>query len=130
VWARRGTAGHHSFDVQIKLTSLAHGAGCGCKLPAASVAPAPVAAAIEGVPELLRGHEEDVVSGGTRRNRAFAETFTTFDDSVPEWLRWLVCDAMTSGGLLAALPPDRAGAMPGAVIGRLLSGPAGAIAVE
>jgi hypothetical protein len=37
---------------------------------------------------------------------------------------------MTSGGLLAALPPERASEMPGAVIGRLVDGPAGEIGVS
>ena len=37
---------------------------------------------------------------------------------------------MTSGGLLAALPADAAGEVPGAVVGRLLDGPAGAISAR
>ena len=44
--------------------------------------------------------------------------------------RRLVTDAMTSGGLLAAVPPARGGEVPGAVIGRLVDGPAGAISVR
>jgi selenide,water dikinase len=84
---------------------------------------------IDGVLELLADQDESSVSGGTRRNRAHAEDFSTFADGVPEARRWLVCDAMTSGGLLAALPPERAGTVPGRVVGRLTDGPAGAIAV-
>ena len=38
--------------------------------------------AIEGALELLRGG--DAVSGGSRRNREFAETFTSFGDGVEE----------------------------------------------
>jgi selenide,water dikinase len=86
--------------------------------------------AIEGVLELLADPEGASIAGGTRRNRAHAEEFTTFAGSVPEARRWLVSDAMTSGGLLAALPPERAGAVPGAVIGRLVDGPPGAITVR
>jgi hypothetical protein len=37
---------------------------------------------------------------------------------------------MTSGGLLAAVDPDRAGSVPGAVIARLVDGPAGTITVH
>ncbi len=44
--------------------------------------------------------------------------------------RWLVCDAMTSGGLLAAVAPEAAERIPGAVIGRLEPGRAGAISVR
>jgi len=85
--------------------------------------------AIDGVLELLGREDEQAVAGGTRRNRAYAEQFARFD-SVPEARRWLVCDAMTSGGLLAAVPAARADELPGAVIGRLTEGPAGTIAVR
>jgi selenide,water dikinase len=84
--------------------------------------------AIEGVEELLG--EGDAVSGGSRRNRRHAETFTRFDDDVEEWRRSLVCDATTSGGLLVALDPERAEDVPGVVIGRLVDGPSGAISVR
>jgi len=84
--------------------------------------------AIAGVLELLEG-EADVVAGGTRRNREWAESFTRFADSVTPARRWLACDAMTSGGLLAAVPADRASAAQGAPLGRLLEGPPGSITV-
>jgi selenide, water dikinase len=83
--------------------------------------------AIAGVEALLR--DGDAVSGGSRRNRAHAETFTRFADDVAEWRRSLVCDATTSGGLLVALAPERAGDVPGAVVGRLVEGAAGTISV-
>ena len=87
--------------------------------------------AIAGVLDLLADPDERAVAGGTRRNRAHAVSeFATFDESVPEALRWLVCDAMTSGGLLAAVAPERAGLVPGAVIGELVDGPAGSITVR
>ena len=86
--------------------------------------------AIDGVLELLGDGAERAIAGGTRRNRAHAEEFSTFGASVPEARRWLVCDAMTSGGLLVAVPPGRAGNVPGTVIGALRDGPAGTIAVS
>jgi selenide,water dikinase len=74
--------------------------------------------------ELLE--DDRCVSGGSRRNRADAESFTRWGE-VPEVRRRLLTDAMTSGGLLAAVP---AGAeMDGAVIGRLVAGEPGTIAV-
>ncbi len=85
--------------------------------------------AIDGVLELLADPDERAVAGGTRRNRAHAEQFATFSAEVPEARRWLVCDAMTSGGLLAAVPDSGAPGIPGAVIGRLLEGPPGQIRV-
>jgi selenide,water dikinase len=83
--------------------------------------------AIPGAVELLAS--DDVVSGGSRRNREWAESFATFDADVPEPLRRLACDAMTSGGLLAAVPAERAAAMEAPVVGRLVDGPPGTIAV-
>ncbi len=85
--------------------------------------------AIAGVLELLALSDEAAVAGGTRRNRAHAEEFTTFDGAVVQERRWLVCDAMTSGGLLVAVPPGAASTMPGAVIGRLVDGQPGTISV-
>ncbi len=84
--------------------------------------------AIEGVPELLS--DPQAIAGGTRRNREHAETFATFAVAVPEPRRWLVCDAMTSGGLLAAVPAERSHMIDGWVIGELIDGPAGAIRVD
>jgi selenide,water dikinase len=83
----------------------------------------------EAVLELLADPEQRAIAGGTRRNRAHAEQFTSFGDEVTEARRWLVCDAMTSGGLLAAAPADRANQLPGALIGQLVEGPAGTISV-
>ena len=82
--------------------------------------------AIEGVRELLQG-AEPAVAGGSRRNRAWAEEVVSWAEGVPEDLRLLLCDAMTSGGLLVAAPAG-CGA-PGARIGRLLEGEPGRIAV-
>jgi selenide,water dikinase len=81
--------------------------------------------AIDGVLSLLE--DDRVVAGGSRRNRADAESFTSWG-SVDEPLRRLACDAMTSGGLLAAVPPGAA--MDGWVVGRLVDGEAGAISVR
>jgi selenide,water dikinase len=93
--------------------------------------------AIEGVRDLIAG--ADAISGGSRRNRAFAEPFTSFADAVAEPERALLCDAMTSGGLLVATAAGLADEMeealraaaPGcARIGRLVEGEPGLIRVE
>jgi selenide, water dikinase len=83
--------------------------------------------AIAGVRELLA--DERSIAGGSRRNREWAETFTSFDEAVDEVTRRLAADAMTSGGLLAAVDPQRAGELPGVVVGRLVDGPPGTIRV-
>jgi selenide,water dikinase len=82
---------------------------------------------IEGALELLA--DERAVAGGSRNNRRYAEEFASFDDGVDEVLRRLVTDAMTSGGLLIAVDPARAAALPGPVIGRLTIGEPGTISV-
>jgi selenide,water dikinase len=79
---------------------------------------------------LLGDPQGGAVAGGTRRNRTHAEQFTTFAPEVSEARRWLVCDAMTSGGLLAAVPAARAPTVPGVVVGRLMPGEPGAISVR
>ena len=84
--------------------------------------------ALEGVQELLEG--EHALSGGTRRNAAWAQGFVRFEESVPAWRRRLLADATTSGGLLAAVPAERAKLARGALVGRLLQGPAGQVHVR
>jgi selenide, water dikinase len=84
--------------------------------------------AIPGALELLE--REDAVSGGSRRNREWAETFTTFDDDVAEPRRRLACDAMTSGGLLVALPEDRARELGAPLVARMTPGEPGRIRVR
>jgi selenide, water dikinase len=87
-------------------------------------------AAVPSIPGALELLEDDrAVAGGSRNNRRYAEEFASFGDDVDEVRRRLVTDAMTSGGLLVALYPERAHEMPGAVIGRLVEGPPGEIAV-
>jgi selenide,water dikinase len=111
------------FGLLGHLHELALASGVAAEVDAAAVP------AIDGVVELLSDPSDGAVAGGTRRNRGHAEEFASFADTVPEALRWLVCDAMTSGGLLAAVDPDRAPELPGAVVARLVEGPAGAITV-
>jgi selenide,water dikinase len=83
--------------------------------------------ALPGVLKLLRG-EEPPIAGGSRRNRAWVEEVTRFGEDVPEERRWLLCDAMTSGGLLIAAPPGSNA--PGTRIGRLVEGEPGRIRVS
>jgi selenide,water dikinase len=100
---------------------LAEASGLAAELDAAAVP------AIDGVLELLA--DDRAVAGGSRRNRADAESFTTWAPGVQEPRRRLACDAMTSGGLLAAVAPGRAGEIDGWVVGRLRAGAPGTIAV-
>jgi selenide, water dikinase len=83
--------------------------------------------AIPGALELLE--DDRAVAGGSANNRRYAEEFASFDSGVDEVRRRLVTDAMTSGGLLVAVDPGRAGELPGVVIGRLVDGEPGTISV-
>jgi selenide,water dikinase len=111
------------FGLLGHLHELAQASGLAAELDAGLVP------AIDGVMELLADPEERALAGGTRRNREYSAAFTIFAPGVPEARRWLVSDAMTSGGLLAAVAPERAGEVPGPVIGRLVPGRAGSIRV-
>jgi selenide, water dikinase len=109
------------FGLLGHLHELASASGCAAEVVAASLP------AIGGVLDLLADEGERAIAGGTRRNRAWAASFASFSAGIPEAQRWLACDAMTSGGLLAAVP-DAAG-IEGTVVGRLVDGPAGTISV-
>jgi selenide,water dikinase len=109
------------FGLLGHLHSLASASGLAARIDAHAVP------AIDGVIDLLEG--EDAVSGGSARNRDYAETFTEFRAGVPESRRRLTCDATTSGGLLVAVAPDRAADVPGVVVGELVEGRPGAIEV-
>jgi selenide,water dikinase len=125
--AQARAAGAHAltdvtgFGLLGHVHELAEASGVAARIDAAAIP------AIDGVLELLEG--EEALAGGSKRNRADAERFTTWADDVPEPRRRLACDAMTSGGLLAAVPPERAAEIDGWVVGGLADGPAGTITV-
>jgi selenide, water dikinase len=123
--AQARAAGAHAltdvtgFGLLGHVHELAAASGVAAEIDAAAVP------AIDGVLELLE--TDAAVAGGSARNRADAETFTTWGD-VPEPRRRLLTDAMTSGGLLAAV--ERVDGIDGAVVGRLVAGEPGTIAVR
>jgi selenide, water dikinase len=107
------------FGLLGHLHELAEASGLAAEVDAAAVP------AIDGVLDLLARAE--ALAGGSKRNRTDAERFTTWAQDVPEPRRRLLCDAMTSGGLLAAVPAGTG--MEGAAIGRLVRGEPGTISV-
>jgi selenide,water dikinase len=78
--------------------------------------------------------------GGTHANRRFLSQWVDYDLDINEFDQLLLCDAQTSGGLLAALPGDRApgvvhelrslGASLTALIGSIEAGDPGSIQVR
>lgn len=76
--------------------------------------------------------EAKAIPGGLMANRKWVEQRVLGWEEVPEPVAVLLCDPQTSGGLLAAVPPEAVeGALaqlPGAaVVGKVLEGPAGTI---
>ena len=106
------------FGLLGHLHELAKASGVAAEIDAGAVP------AIDGVLDLLRSGDAPI-AGGSRRNRDWVEPSVDWDPGVSEELRWLLCDAMTSGGLLVAGPAG----LPGVAIGRLTDGPAGRISV-
>ena len=109
------------FGLLGHLHALARESGVAAEVDAAAVP------ALEGVELMLE--DERALSGGSRRNREYAEGFAYFAGAVAPWRARLLCDATTSGGLLVAVDPARAAGVSGAVVGRLVAGDPGAIAV-
>ena len=111
------------FGLLGHLHNVARESGLAAEVDAAAVP------AIDGVEALLR--DAGAVSGGSARNAEWAATFATIDAGVDDWRARLITDATTSGGLLAAVPADAAGAIPGGtVVGRLVAGTPGTITVR
>ncbi len=76
--------------------------------------------------------ETGAFPGGSWANREYLQNFAIYPKDFPETSILLLCDAQTSGGLLAALPENQAheavrrlkhaGMVRSAVIGRVLDG--------
>lgn len=110
---------------------MARGSQVGLQIRVADV---PV---LDGARELI---ERGVYPGGTKKNLAAVREFVDFAPAVSEVDQVLLCDAVTSGGLLLAVPAEQldtllerlaaAGTLAKAVIGEVVSDrPAGTIAV-
>jgi selenide, water dikinase len=111
------------FGLLGHLHNVARESGLAAEITAAAVP------AIDGVQALLQ--DAAAMSGGSARNAEWAQSFATIDAGVPAWRARLLTDATTSGGLLAAVPPAAADAIPGGtVVGRLVAGQAGTIRVR
>jgi len=98
------------------------------------------AAAVPLLPHARQAAERGAIPGGTTRNVAGVADAVTYADGVDGTTRVLLADAQTSGGLLIAVAPERAdalvaalgreGTLAAAVIGRVVAGEAGRIAVR
>jgi selenide, water dikinase len=110
------------FGLLGHLHELCLASGCAAEVEAAAVP------ALDGTLELAA--DERCRAGGSRRNAEHAATFTAFANGVADERRFMLADAMTSGGLLVAVPAPSAVPGPGTPIGRLVAGAPGEIAVS
>ena len=108
------------FGLLGHLRELCEAGGVAAEIEAAAVP------ALAGALELAASGE--ALSGGSARNAEEAERFTAWSPGVSAERRLLLCDAMTSGGLLAAVPAGAAAA--GAHIGTLVAGEPGRVTVS
>ena len=98
------------------------------------------AAAVPLLPRALALCAAGQIPGGTRRNMEDAAGAVRWGDDVAPPLRLLLCDAQTSGGLLLAVPAERADRLldalrarhtpEAAVVGELLEGEPGEVVVS
>jgi selenide,water dikinase len=96
-------------------------------------------ATVPFLPRVREMAERGAIPGGTRRNLESLGGAVTFSAGVDEITKLMLADAQTSGGLLIALPAAKAPALLAAlqkegtpvavVIGRVVAGQAGTIAV-
>jgi selenide, water dikinase len=100
------------FGLLGHLHEVCEASGVGAELDAAAVP------ALPGALELAASGKAE--AGGSRRNAEDAARFTNWGAEVAPERRALLTDAMTSGGLLAAVPPGAA--MTGTKIGTLVEG--------
>jgi selenium donor protein len=117
------------FGLLGHLHEVVHASGLAARIDAASVPLLPSARALAA---------EGVIPGGSRRNAEHFGRFVRWGAGVDAVTRTLLCDAQTSGGLLIAVPEDRAAALTAALrernvlaatIGTLEAGTPGEIAV-
>jgi selenide,water dikinase len=98
------------------------------------------AGAVPILPQVLDLIADGVVPGGTESNAAFVTPFVHWSAGVDTAMRIALADAQTSGGLLIAVPTERAEqllaalrsrtSLATAVIGEFVSGPPGEIRVD
>ncbi|MBM7564822.1 selenide, water dikinase SelD [Paenibacillus sacheonensis] len=67
-----------------------------------------IAADVPVLPRVRELAEEGFVPGGTKNNFAHVQDSISFADSIDQIGQWILCDAVTSGGLLIAVAGDQA----------------------
>ena len=110
-------------------SEMAKGSGAGIRIAKSKV---PV------LPRVRELAEAGFVPGGTKNNYAHLEGSVTFDEGIDQIDQWILCDAVTSGGLLISVASSAADELLGKLreagvdahpIGEVTAGEAGHIAV-
>lgn len=83
-------------------SEMARGSGTGIEISFSSV---PV------LPRTRELAEENVIPGGTKANYRWLEDKVEYDPAIDETDRLILCDAVTSGGLLLSVKPEEADAL-------------------
>jgi selenide,water dikinase len=78
---------------------MAKGSGVGIRL---------IANDVPLLPRVRELAEEGFVPGGTKNNFAHVQGSVTFPDTLDQIGQWILCDAVTSGGLLISVAGDQA----------------------
>jgi selenide,water dikinase len=96
--------------------------------------------AVPVIPAACEYVQQGMAPGGTHANWRFLRDWVTYDDGISKYQQLLLCDAQTSGGLLACIRPDEAedlvralqnaGVELAAVVGQIDDGPPGKITVS
>lgn len=84
-------------------------------LDASDVAAELDSSALPLLPRARHWADEGALPGGLKANRKYYSKWIHFSDSVPESLRWLVCDPQTSGGLLICVAESDAANLSAAI---------------
>jgi selenide,water dikinase len=87
------------FGLMGHALEMAKGSGVGIRIVSSDV---PV------LPRVRELAEAGFVPGGTKNNFAHVRDSIDFADSIDEIGQWILCDAVTSGGLLIAVAGDQA----------------------
>jgi selenide,water dikinase len=97
------------------------------------------ASAVPLFPETKEYYDQGMVAGGLGRNRDFRRNMVDIDKKIPKYLRDILFDPQTSGGLLISVPGARAsdllkklhgaGIAEAAIIGEVVADPKGRIKV-
>ncbi len=121
-------AGAHAMTDVTGFGLLGHLHSLGRASGVAAVIDAAAVPAIDGVLELLAG--DDAGLGRQPPQPRLRRDVHDVRPDVDEARRRLVCDATTSGGLLVAVAPEAAPSLPGPIVGEIVAGEPGAIAVR